>query len=276
MSQPLEDGRLTAYLLGRLAPEEEESVELEYLREAEAYDRLQAVEDDLIDAYVDGRLGADDRRRFEERFDSPARRERVAFARALRQRIPQVAEPRAPRRPSWLLPVAAALPLAAAGWLALTVRELRTEVAQGQVQYAARERASAEDRARIAALEQELASPRPTAGVVTWRLAPGFERDETPSARLAVPTGAADVRLELALSPGAGAGPFVARVETAEGHLVAEVHGLRAREGATSKVDMVVPAASMAPGTYVVILRDGRPPEVVDTYRLRVAPPSPR
>ena len=52
MSQPLEDGQLTAYLLGRLAPEEEESVELEYLREAEIYDRLQAAEDDLIDAYI--------------------------------------------------------------------------------------------------------------------------------------------------------------------------------------------------------------------------------
>lgn len=278
MSPPLEDGRLTAYLLGRLSPDEEESVELEYLREAEAYERLQAAEDDLIDAYVAGRLGPDDLRRFEERFlDSPGRRERVAFARALRERVTAGAEPRAAaRRAWWLLPVAAALPLAAAGWLSLTVRDLRTELTRHREEQVARERASAEDRARIASLEQELASPRPTSGAVTWRLAPGFERDETPSARLAIPAGAADVRLELSLSQGAGAGPFVARVETAEGHLVAEVHGLRARDVDASKVDLVVPAASMAPGTYVVILRDGRPPEVVDTYRLRVASPSPR
>jgi hypothetical protein len=272
VSQPLEDGRLTAYLLGRLSPEEEETVETEYLGEVDAYERLQAAEDDLIDAYVAGRLPADDVRRFEERFRAPARRERVAFARALRQLVEQKAERPPSRRASLLLPLAAAVPLALAGWLFVTMRELRTELTRQREQQAVRERDSALDRARIASLEQELASPRPAAGVVTWRLDPGFERDGPPSARLTVPADAAEVRLQLSLSPGAGNGPFVARVESAEGHLVAELHGLRSREDDASKVDVVVPAASLPPGTYVVILRDGRPPEVVDTYRLRVGP----
>ena len=275
MSQPLEDGRLTAYLLGRLSPEEESAIETEYLGGADAFERLQAAEDDLIDGYVAGRLPADDVRRFEERFATPARRERVAFARALREIVAQKAERPVSRRPSFLLPVAAVVPLALAGWLFLTVRDLRMEISQQREQQAARERDSAADRARIASLEQELARPRPSAGVVTWRLDPGYERDETPSARLTVPADAAEVRLQLSLSPAAGKGPFAARVESAEGHLVAELNGLRSREDDASKVDVVVPAASLAPGTYVVILRDGRPPEVVDTYRLRVGP-SPR
>ena len=274
MSQSLEDGRLTAYLLGRLSPEEEEAVETEYLGSTDAYDRLQATEDDLIDAYVAGRLSSEDVRRFEERFlASAARSERVAFARALRQRVTETAERPASRRASLLLPVAAALPLAVAGWLFLSVRELRTEVTRQHEQYAARERETAADRARIASLEQELAAGRVSAGIVTWPLAPGFERDEGAPDRLTIPPDADSVRLRLLLSPGAGRGPFVAHVETAEGGVVAELHRLRAREGNGPAVDVVVPASSLAAGTYVLILRGGRPLEVVDTYHLRVAAP---
>ena len=168
MSQSLEDGRLTAYLLGRLPPEEEEAVEAEYLGSADAYDRLQVAEDDLIDAYVGGHLPAEDVRRFEEHFlASPARRERVAFAQALRQRVMQKAERPASRPASLLLPVAAAVPLAVAGWLFLSVRELRTEVTRQHEQYAARSREAATDRARIASLERELAARRVSAGIVT-------------------------------------------------------------------------------------------------------------
>jgi hypothetical protein len=274
VSQPLEDGRLTAYLLGRLSPEEEEAVETEYLGSTDAYDRLQVAEDDLIDAYVGGHLPAEDVRRFEEHFlVSPARRERVAFAQALRQRVMQKAERPASRPASLLLPVAAALPLAVAGWLFLSVRELRTEVTRQREQYAAREREAATDRARIASLEQELAAGRVSAGIVTLDLAPGFERDEGAPDRLTIPPGADSVRLRLSLSPGAGRGPFVARVETAEGRVVAELHQLRARDGNGPKVDVLVPASALAAGTYVLILQGGRPLEVVDTYHLRVASP---
>jgi hypothetical protein len=274
VSQPLGDDRLAAYLLGRLSPEQEDTVEIEYLGAADACDRLEAAEDELIDAYVAGRLAADDVPRFEERFlASPARRERVAFARALRTLVAQKAERPATRRSWLLLPAAAVVPVAlAAGWSLLTVRDLRIEVTRQHEQQAARERESAEDHARIASLEQELTRSRPTAAIVTWRLAPGFERDATTPARLTVPADAGGVRLQLSLATDA-TGPYVARVETAEGRVVAELHGLHARESGGPVVEVVVPAASLPPGTYVVIVRAGQPLEVVDTYRLRVAAP---
>ncbi len=274
MIQPPEDGRLTAYLLGRLSPEEEDAIEGEYLAAPEAFERLAAAEDELIDAYVAGDLADDDARRFEERFlSTPARRERVAFARALRSHASsEPAERPAARGPSWLLPVAAALPVAvAAGWLLLSVRDLRTQIVRQREQQAVSDRESATQRDRIASLEGELARAGSGPGVPTWRLEPGYERDAAPPLRVAVPPGAVAVRLRLALESDAGAGPFTARVETAEGLVVAELHALRA--GADRTVDAVVPAASLAPATYVVILQAGRPLDTVDTYQLRVTAP---
>jgi hypothetical protein len=272
VSGPLEEGRLTAYLLGRLSPDEEEGIELEYLRGGEEYERLLAAEDDLIDAYAAGRLSADDARRFEERFlASPERRERVAFAKALRAHAAAGRDRReAPRRSPLLLPIAAALPVAlAAGWLFVSQRELRTELARQREQYASQERASAEQQARIARLEEDLAHARSASGVASWRLEPGFERDTTRAAILSVPDGVAAVRLELTLGPAAPSGPFTARVETPEGRTVVALEGLR--PGGGGRVEVVVPAAALTGGTYVVILEAGTPRETVETYRFRVA-----
>lgn len=272
MTEPLEAGRLTAYLLGRLSTEDEEAVESEYFHAPGAWERLQAVEDDLIDAYAAGRLGGDDARRFEEHFlNSPERRERVAFAKALRTLVAQTAGRPVSRRRSFLPQLAAVLPVAlAAGWLFTSVRDLRTELARSRERQVGQEREAAEHRARIASLEQELATRgRNVSGTTTWRLAPGLERDAAPAA-VTVPSDATAVCLRLSLGPAAPAGLFVARVETAEGRVLAALHGLRARQSDGSAVDVVVPGASLSPGTYVVVLQAGRPLELVDTYHLRV------
>lgn len=72
---------LAAYLLGRLSAEEELAVEERYLGDKEYLDQLEALEDELIDAYVQHRLTGSDRACFETHFlRSPGRRERVLFA----------------------------------------------------------------------------------------------------------------------------------------------------------------------------------------------------
>jgi hypothetical protein len=268
LTQPPDDGRLAAYLLGRLSSEEEDAIEAEYLGAPEAYERLAAAEDEIIDAYAAGQLSADDARRFEERFlSTPSRRERVAFARALSALAAR--EPAHPpaRRPSWLLPLVAVLPIAlAAGWLLLSVRDLRTELAQQRERQAASEEEADMLRTRNASLQQELAG----SGVTTQPLEPGLERDAAPPSQMTVPPDHAAVRLRLSLPRDAGPGPFAARVETAEGRVVAELRDLPARAG---EVDVVVPASSLSPGTYVVLLQAGRPLETLDTYHLRVRAP---
>ena len=270
----MEDGLLTAYLLGRLSPEEEEGVEMEYFRAGDAYDRLLAAEDDLIDAYAAGRLEPDDARRFHEHFlSSPARRERVAFAQALRT-VAMRAAPAASRPRSFVWPVAAALLVTlATGWL--FVSDLRTELARSREEQSSRELKSAKDQALIASLKAELESARSASGIETWNLAPGYERDATPPAIETAPTVATAVCLRLTLGTPVPRGPFSAKVQTAEGRVVAELHSLRVHAGESGGpvVDVVVPAASLRPGTHVVILEVGRPPEQVETYRFRVAAP---
>ena len=76
--------RLVRYLLGDVPPEEQERIEARLFEEADFHEELRATGDDLIRAYLVGRLPADDRTRFETHFlASPRRRERLAFMRAL-------------------------------------------------------------------------------------------------------------------------------------------------------------------------------------------------
>lgn len=129
-----EETRLTDYLLGRLSPQEAASIEQQYLADPAFHDALRAAERDLIDRYVHGELR--DPEEFETRYlVSPARRERVAFARALDQaltRAPGIEEAAHARSTAWRraldrvlgapLAVAAALVIAVAGWLLVASR----------------------------------------------------------------------------------------------------------------------------------------------------------
>jgi len=58
VKQPGEDKRLTDYLLGNLPESEEVRLEEEYLASSDAQDRLAAVEDDLVEAFLEGQLSA--------------------------------------------------------------------------------------------------------------------------------------------------------------------------------------------------------------------------
>ena len=200
--------RLHRYLLGSLSAAEGDAVEAAYLAGDDAFRRLLAAEEELIDAYVAGALSETDRRRFEEHFlASPARRERVAFARALARLPPaetsSAAATRAPAVPTRPRPrhlawagLAAALMLALLGSAGLLIRSraLSTELARARAeQEAAAERSRLADRrtaelqTQVGRLSEELAQTRSTAAgaVVGAVLAPGLEREGArPSLRL--------------------------------------------------------------------------------------------
>src|SRR5216683_4672483 len=79
-----EKNRLTGYLLGDLPEEERERVEWEYFSSEDFWRELCAPEDELIEAYVRGRLSGDQKLKFENRFlASPEKRSRIAVARML-------------------------------------------------------------------------------------------------------------------------------------------------------------------------------------------------
>lgn len=75
---------LIEYILGGLSEVERERIEEQYFVNNEIWEKLRAVEDDLIDCYVRGELPPQQREQFEKYFlASPNKRRRVEFARTL-------------------------------------------------------------------------------------------------------------------------------------------------------------------------------------------------
>ena len=223
MAQNGADGLLDRYLLGRLSPEEEERIEIEYLGDGDAFARVQAAEDDLIDDYAGSRLSADDEARFRERFlDRPEMAERVAFARAL------AATPARPLRssPRWLAAAAALFLAVSCGLLARLTWQERAAAAAA---HAAVE--------RVAALEVLLAErgsvlpvaptpePRSDALPAVVELRGGTSRGTGGSNEMEAPSGDWS-RLRLVLSEHLYKA-YAARLETAEGRRLAELPVVR-------------------------------------------------
>ncbi len=185
-----DDQSITRYLLGELPPDEQSELERRYFAEPALLDRIDAAEDDLIDAYVRNELTPEQRTHFETRFLTPKRVERVRMAEALRRAT------RAPRRSSWMLPIAASLflaLLAAMLWVALrdTPRETPRVV----------ERTPA--RATPVAPPPVVPSPPPplppATQIATIVLSPGLSRDVAALPVLTLDANATDVRLEALL-----------------------------------------------------------------------------
>ncbi len=77
------DTKRIEYLLGLCSQADRERIESEYFEDEDAFQKMLAAEDDLIDAYARGKLTGEERRRFEEHFLSSSQgRKRVQFARA--------------------------------------------------------------------------------------------------------------------------------------------------------------------------------------------------
>lgn len=87
------EDKIVRYLLGDLSEEEQMEIEDRAFQDRQYRQTLQAVENDLIDEYAQGKLSGSERRQFENRFLASAeRRRKVEFARALASVTPEFAE----------------------------------------------------------------------------------------------------------------------------------------------------------------------------------------
>jgi hypothetical protein len=273
--------RLVGYLLGELEPAEQEAVEESFVGGAEAFQRLLAAEEDLIDTYVAGGLSPERRLRFERHFleASPERRERVAFARALARWAP-AAVPSGPRptpRTGW---VAAAALLGAVllggALLAVRMRSLQQELQGAESRHARGDEAARRSdglQRRLDALQEELAR-RPASGTVMYAvLAPGLERGSGATV-LHLPPAAEWLHLRLLLVEDEHAAYDVA-LRSAGGEVVARAGPLRSRATPRGRaVEAMLPAASLGDGAYVVALRGtggGASGRDSASYHLRLA-----
>src|SRR5260370_23840116 len=113
MPESYDERLIVRYLLGQLPEDEEAQFEDRVFADQDQLQTVRAVERDLIDEYARGELSESERKQFEERFlNSPARRNRIAFARVFREAIDEsvaesdlareVATPYPPPRKSFL------------------------------------------------------------------------------------------------------------------------------------------------------------------------------
>jgi len=110
-----DDELVTAYLLGAIPPDEADRLDELSIADDEFAARLSAVENDLVDAYVRRELSADRLERFRTVYlASPRRREKVALAEALAERIgaPAAAVRLVGAFPKWAFAAAACIPIA--------------------------------------------------------------------------------------------------------------------------------------------------------------------
>lgn len=237
---------ISRYLLHELTETEQEEIERRYFSDPEYLALLEAVEGDLIDAYVRRDLSQAQRLRFEQYFlCTRARRERLRMAEALQQHLPQhLAQQAVP------FPAARVIIAIAASLLVL---------------------------AGIAAWLWTRTAPP----AVVDRPLPPPPRVETP--RVPVTGAVTPVTVAVTLLPGltrdAAAPPKIllgAGVEQVRASALVEVEGewrdLRAslRPGewsaanltmnADRTVTITIPAAQLAPGEHVLVLTSGDEP----------------
>lgn len=79
-----DDERLVRYLLGELSPSEQAELEAGYFADNSSFERLLAVEEELIDACVRGELSGRRRRELERRLSTSSEgRQKLRFAKEL-------------------------------------------------------------------------------------------------------------------------------------------------------------------------------------------------
>jgi hypothetical protein len=281
-----DSAELRRYLLGVLADEPRTALEQEYFAHEELLDRVHEAESDLIDDYLAGRLAPDERERFELYYlATPGHRHRVAVARALRSasgaptvHLPEaqaatavvIAAPPPWRRASmWALAAALALLVAGTIWM------LRWRTTS---QYAESVPALplATNTSPPAPQPPDVVRRPDAPAVVAVSLAAGGVRGSSGGAILTIPPGANLIRLDLEGDPAAPR-PVRARA------IVRAVSGATVWQGptvaetpATVAARLEIPAATLPPDDYIVILlagaSDGREAER-ERYFLRVRSP---
>lgn len=109
MTVDLHASSLRRYVLGAATDHEAAAIERAYFDSAEALEEVRAAEVDLIDDYVSGQLTADERHAFQRRYlTTPARRQRIAVARALGNAATARSNERKRRTRSWRVAALAA------------------------------------------------------------------------------------------------------------------------------------------------------------------------
>ena len=265
-----EDRQLIRYILGLLPEKDAERLDEQSIADDEVAAHLRAVENDLVDAYVCGRLEGEWLARFESWYlASPRRRDKVAFARQFLNAIDRLPTHAATdvtsstsfpgtvsRRPPFVWLASAAVLLLMCGVLFLQDVRLRRGLLDAQQDGAARDergrelaRQLGEQRVTNDALRQEvdrLRTARPFAVVLRPET-----RAAVPASVIAVPTDLDVVAFELELEANDFSQYQVALKDPATGRIVWRSGVVTAMSSRRSPaVAVTVPASLLRPQHY--------------------------
>ena len=285
--EPAEPAR--RYLLGSLPETEANALEEQYFVDSEAFERVWAAENELVDDYAAGRLTPDERRRFEEHYlSSPVHRSRVAAAQALRaSRAVTAATPAAARAVTVATPAASRTPvpsrlvyLALAASFLIVLGLFWTLRPRPDAGRTAGDPPTPIPTAPTPTAPSQVTPPAPTPTapsiqrrsppvVAAFALSPFLARGSHDQARLRLPSGADEVLLHLEGDP-LPLGRLAFSLRTVEGEAIASGRALPpgGRPGRVASVRL--PAATLSPGDYILQLSAAGQDDPTYQYYFRV------
>jgi hypothetical protein len=297
-------GQIERYLLGRLSPDEQASVEARLFESEDLLPLVQDAEEHLIDRYLENDLSPEDRIAFEQHFAASRwRQEQVAFRRtlttalrrqSLRPGVPDAPTPSNARsRPSTRLlsrlpTTALPLPRRPAAWAMCTLVAASIVLGLG---WLARQKTTSTGVAILAPPASRppagessdsppLEGPRrgtpgsvsspSTLGRPSLILRPGLLRSRGRLPRMAVPKGT-EVRLDAELDGHATSRQGSARLCNVVGDTL--WRGTASIVAGGRRATVIVPATLFQPGDYVLFIATGDQEETeAPTYVFRVVP----
>ena len=266
---PETEKRIIRYVLGQLTGPELDEVEDQLLADEVFFEQVEAVEAEVCDDYVAGRLSAEEQSAFDARLhDNPGLQRRVAFARALAASAPQ-----ATRMATWWWAAVAAVVLAAASglWFSRDRTAPPPAIATGPAPGAVTSPQITSTPAPAAG--QPRVTPGPPAVLATITLFGPAVRDAAEMRVLSVPAGQGLVRVEVALQDGDVFPGYRAEITTQSGTPVFAADRLLPSSSASGRTVVTDLAADRLPnGTYQISVygvRGGVASRLV-TYPFRV------
>ncbi len=237
------------YLLGQLPEEERLELEQQFFSDTEAFELVEALEDELVQDYVAGDLPRAQRELLERQLGSmPGMQARLEFARTLHRKTRLQAVPATPR--GWLsgwLHAPRLWQLAAAACLGVLLIAIAIAVRSGRTSRAPIE---------IARTPTETpAHPTSEPNVFALVLTPGLSRAAGDGGRYTMPRNATEVQIKAEFSPKAHYQRYSARLKTADGVSVwsGEVREVQ-RQSDKLHAIVQIPADRIAPNEYVLTL----------------------
>jgi hypothetical protein len=247
-----EDQRVVQYLLGSISQEEANRLDELSIADDEFAERLRAVEDDLVDAYVRGDLSGDSLDRFQSHYlASPYRREKVRFAESLRTLCNQA--PAAPRQsertarrwwfsPAWTFAAAACLMLLAGGYLIYDNSRLRDQMTRAELDREALQKSRRDLQRQIQ--EQRLPAaeapgnrpPEPSPGSFMALVLTPQTRGSGPLSAIALPPAAEQAMFQLELESGIFDSYQAVLKDPADGRILWRGGTLKAASGSDGKL----------------------------------------